>query len=444
MTDHHGDWSPLVGDLRARRDAAGAMGGVERLEKQRAGGARLDARARVERLCDPGTFVELGRLAGGARAPADGLVGGHGLIDGRPVVVGAEDFTVLGGSIGPANHAKRERLARLAAQERAPLVMLLDGAGARAANALGRPSRAPTDLQALVALSGIVPSVAVVMGPSAGHGALTAPLADHVIMVEGAALFSAGPPLVAQATGEVVDKESLGGAAVQAASGVAHDVVDDDVTALERARRWLSYFPASAWDAPPAVDTGDDVGRRAVPEVESLIPPGQRTPYDIRRVVDVIFDRDSVLELQPRYGPSIVTALARLGGASVAVVANQPAVRAGVVDVAAASKAARFLDLTAAFHLPAVFLADNPGVLPGPASERAGVLRAAARMYAAQSRHPGPKLHVTLRKAYGFGSSLMAMNAFDGQTVTLALPGAQLGAMPAAGAADASGAADDE
>jgi acetyl-CoA carboxylase carboxyltransferase component len=320
--------------------------------------------------------------------------------------------------------------------------MLLDGAGARASIALERPSRAPTDLQALVALSGLVPSVAVVMGPSAGHGALAAPLADHVIMVEGAALFSAGPPLVAQATGEVIDKEALGGAAVQSASGVVHDVAPDDRSALDRARRWLSYFPSSAWHAPPVATTDDLM--RAVPELRRLIPPAQRTPYDMRAVVAALCDRDSVLEVQARYGPSLITALARLGGEPVAVVANQPAVRAGVVDVPAAAKAARFLELAAAFHLPVVLLADNPGVLPGSASERAGVLRAAARMYVAQARHPGPKLHVTVRKAYGFGSSLMAMNPFDGQTLTLALPGTQLGAMPADGAADASGAADDD
>jgi len=228
---------------------------------------------------------------------------------------------------------------------------------------------------------------------------------------------------------------------VQSASGVVHDVAADDVAALERTRRWLSYFPASAWEPPP-IERAGDVGPRPVPELASIIPPGQRTPYDMHTVLDVICDRDSVCEVQPRFGPSMITSLARLGGHSIAVVANQPAVRAGVVDVAAATKAARFLDLAAAFHLPALLLADNPGVLPGSTSERAGVLRAGARMYAAQNRHPGPKLHVTLRKAYGFGSSLMAMNSFDRQTVSLALPGAQLGAMPAAGAADATRAAD--
>ncbi|MBA2326798.1 MAG: acetyl-CoA carboxylase carboxyltransferase subunit, partial [Actinobacteria bacterium] len=205
------------------------MGGAERLERQRTGG-RLDARARIEELLDPGTFVALGALVGSLQrgatppAPADGLVAGHGTIEGRPVLVGAEDFTVMGGSIGLGNASKRHRLAQLAEQERAPLVMLLDGAGERAQNAFERRGRGPNDLQALAALSGLVPTVAVVMGPSAGHGALTAPLMDFVVMVEGAAVFSAGPPLVKAATGEDVTKEELGGTAVHTAtSGVAHN-----------------------------------------------------------------------------------------------------------------------------------------------------------------------------------------------------------------------------
>jgi len=413
------------------------MGGPQRLERQHRGG-RLDARARVAALCDAGSFVELGTLVGtSAGAPADGLVAGYGLIDGRPVVVGAEDFTVKGGSIGPGTHAKRYRLAQLAGQEQVPIVMLLDGAGERVTNALEPPGRAPNDLQAMAGLAGVVPRVSVVMGPSAGHGALTALLSDHVVMVEGSAIFSAGPPLVAQATGEVVSAADLGGPEVHAAvSGVAHDVAPDDPSALERVRRWLSYLPSSAWDHPPAGPT-EDAGRRSVPEVYELVPADHRRPYDIRGVLDVVFDAGSVLEVEAGHGRAVVTALARLGGRSVAVVANQPAVLGGAIDVPAAGKAARFLEVCGAFHLPVVFLADNPGVLPGSASERAGILRAGARMYAAQARLRSPKLHVTLRKAYGFGSSLMAMNPFDDQTVTLAFPGAELAAMPAAGAAGA-------
>lgn len=435
-------WAPLLADLERRRRAGRAMGGPAKLARYCAGG-RLNTRTRLATFLDEESFTELGILAGGDEVPADAFVAGSGRIAGRPVFVGAEDFTVLGGSIGAAASAKRARLARLALQERAPLVMLLEGAGHRATNALTSHPSAPGDLQALARLAGLVPTVSVVTGPSAGHGALTAPLSDFVVMVDGAgALFTAGPPLVAAATGERVDKFTLGGTAVHCVrSGVAHNAAADDAAALRLARRYLSYFPSSAWQRPPwaGPEQGNrDVDGRHLESLLDLIPPDARRPYDVRPVIAEVFDEGSVLEVQPGYGPSIITALARLGGHAVAVVANQPAVTAGTIDADAASKAARFVEITGAFHLPVVFLADNPGVLAGTESERSGILRAAARMFAAQHRLQVPKLHVTMRKAFGFGSSVMAMNPFDAQTVTYALPGVTLGGIPAAtGAATA-------
>ena len=431
-------WGGLLADLERRRGLARAMGGAGKLTRRKRLG-RLNARERIAALVDAESFRELGTLVGGLprsgadATPADALVAGFARIDSRPVVVGAEDFTVRGGSIGLGTHAKRLRLARLAAQERVPLVMLLEGAGERATNALERYPHAPNDLQALAALSGLVPSVAVVLGPSAGHGALTAPLMDFVVMAHGASLFSAGPPLVAAATGEAVTQEALGGPDVHTrASGVAHNAAADEDEALSLARRYLSFFPSSAWDRParhpPPLD-----GRRALDGLLDLIPPDAGRAYDMGEVVRTLVDHDSLLELHPHFAPSILTALARIGGWSVAVLANQPQVMAGTIDRDAADKAARFLEVADAFHLPVVFLADNPGIMAGSAAERAGTLRAAARFYHAQARMRVPKLHVTVRKAYGFGSSLMAMNPFDGQTLTLAFPGATLGAMPAGG-----------
>jgi acetyl-CoA carboxylase carboxyltransferase component len=446
MTDGgRADWEPLLDDLTARREAARAMGGPERLERQHAGG-RLDARARVARLLDDDTFVELGALVGSVHrgvtppTPADGLVAGHGLIDGRPLLVAAEDFSVMGGSIGHGTTAKRQRLADLARQERVPLVMLLEGAGERTQNAFERRGRAPNDLQTLASLSGLVPTVCVVMGASAGHGALTAPLMDFVVMVEGAALFSAGPPLVKASMGEEVTKEELGGTAVHTTtSGVAHNAAPDDASALDLVRRYLSFLPSNAWEHPPSDPESSGSARRPVPELYDLVPADPRRGYDIRTVLDVLLDAGSFLEIAPAFARPVVVGLARLGGEAVAVVANQPAAKAGSIDADAADKAAHFLGIADAFHLPVVFVADNPGVLAGSASERSGILRHAARMFAAQHRVRSPKLHVTLRKAYGFGSSLMAMNPFDAQTVTLALPGARLGAMPATSGAEAAG-----
>ncbi len=437
MSDDRGDWGPLLDDLEVRQRAAREMGGAERIERQHAKG-KLTARERVERLFDAGTFIELGALVGTSpRAgvdtiPADGFVAGLGRVNGRPVLAGCEDFTVLGGSIGAAATDKRVRMCQLARQERIPLVFMLDGAGHRLTNR--HSGRKPNDLQTLAALSGLVPIVTLVLGPAAGHSALCGPLADFSVMTEYASMFTAGPPLVKAATGEDVTKEALGGPQVHVdLSGVAHNVVTNDDEALALCRRYLSYFPANAWSAPPpAASDAADTGSRRLDDLLTLIPADDRKPYSMRAVVDRLVDAGSGLEIQPRFGRSIVTALARLGGRGVAIVANDPGVRAGAIDTNAAEKAAHFLDVADCFHLPVVFLADNPGVLAGTKAEREGALRAAARMFAAQHRLTVPKLHVTLRKAFGFGSSVMAMNPYDDQTILYAFPGVTLGAMPAA------------
>ena len=396
-------------------------------------------------LFDDG-FVEIGAFVGGlaqgeTAAPADGLVAGFGKINGRPALAGAEDFTVLGGSIGDGGADKRYRLVQLATQERVPLVFMLEGAGHRLTN--NHAGRRPNDLQGLAELSGQGPIVCLVMGPSAGHGALTAPLSDFVVMTEAASLFTGGPPLVKGAIGEIVTKEQLGGPQVHIVqSGVAHNLAADDEAAIDAARQYLSYFPPNAW-ARAGRTEGPDTGARRLDAILQLIDPDPRIPFEMRAVLEMLVDAGSLFEIQPGFGKSIVTALARLGGRGVAIVANDPSHGAGAIDADAADKAAHFIDVAGAFHLPVVFLTYNPGVMVGTAAEKTGILRHAARMFVAQHRLKGPKLHVTLRKAFGFGSSIMAMNPFDGQTVSLAFPAASLGAMPVASAA-ASAKLDDE
>ncbi|MEE3328559.1 MAG: carboxyl transferase domain-containing protein, partial [Myxococcota bacterium] len=427
-------WGKRLADLEKRLADARAMGGSDKLERQAARG-EMNARQRIESLLDPGSFHEIGTLVGAIsdQAPADAFPAGMGRIHGRPVLVGAEDFTVQGGSIGLGAADKRYRLTQLALSEKVPLIFILHGAGHRITNALKGHGRTPNDLQGLVDLAGIVPTVCVVLGPSAGHGALAAPLMDFAIMSEGGALFSAGPPLVEAAIGEKVDKQELGGPAVHVKrSGVAHNVAEDEASALEMARTYLSYLPSSAWEYPPE-KSGPDTGERNLDGILEIVPADDRRPYRMSRVLHLLADQDSVLEIQPHYGRSLITALARLGGRPVAIVANDPSHRAGTFDRTAAEKGARFLEVMGSFHLPTVFLADNPGVMAGTAAEQEGALRAAARMFAAQHRLTGPKLHVTFRKAFGFGSSIMAMNPFDGQTLCVAFPGATLGAMPARG-----------
>lgn len=424
-------WKPLLDEFDSRQQRAREMGGSERLERLVYGRGKLDARQRLELLFDPGSFTEIGALVGGREVPADALVAGFGHIDGRPAAAGAEDFSVLGGSIGRGSMAKRYRLCELAAQERVPLVMMLEGAGHRLTSNLEGGGRMPNDLLALADLSGQVPMVCLVLGASAGHGALTAPLSDFTIMTEDAAMFTGGPPLVKAATGEEVSKAELGGPDVCARlAGTAHNVAPDDASAIDLARRYLSYFPQSRHEPPPLRD-GPDAKPRALDGILELIPPNDRRPYRMHPVLEMLVDEGSLFEVQPEYGKSLITALAYLGGRSVGILANNPSVRAGAVDAPAAIKATGFLDTLGAFALPAVFLADNPGVMAGTKSERDGILKWAGQMFKAQRRLRSPKLHVTLRKSFGFGASTMAQNPFDLQTLSLAFPGVTMDAMPA-------------
>lgn len=433
------DWAETLDELARRRDHSRAMGGDERLARHH-GKGKLDARGRIEHLVDKGSFREFGTLVGGDIA-ADGIITGSGVVDGRPVMVGAEDFTTLAGSIGPGGNAKRYRLAELALRDRVPMVMLLEGAGFRPSGE--HYGRTPTDLLAQAQCSGKVPTVGGLFGPSAGHGALVAPVCDWTIMTGQGAIFTAGPPVVKESTGEDISKEDLGGPSVALASGVIHNLGADDAAVLDDIRRYLSYFPSSAWSYPPSAPPGEGTGRRATPELLDIVPRGNRQVYDMSDVLDVVFDDSGWFEVQPRFGRAMITALARLGGHPVAVVANQPKVLAGSIDAEAADKAAHFIMVADAFHLPIVFLADNPGMLPGSRSEKTGVLRSGARMFAAQTAATTIKLHVTLRKAYGFGSMVMSLLGFDNQSATFAYPGATMGAMSAAALSRASNATED-
>jgi acetyl-CoA carboxylase carboxyltransferase component len=436
------DWDETLDDLNRRRQHTWAMGGAERLAKH-SGKGKLDARARIARLLDPGTFRELGTLVGGEIA-ADGIVVGSGSINGSPVMLGAEDFTTLAGSIGPGSNSKRYRIAELALRDKIPLVMLLEGAGFRPTG--GHYGRTPTDMLAQAQCSGRVPTVAAVLGPSAGHGALVAPVCDFRIMSAHGAIFTAGPPVVKESTGEDISTADLGGPDVALPSGVIHNVAEDDEAVLDDIRRYLSYFPPSAWSYPsplPAAKAGPTCRPRPTPELIDIVSRDNRRVYDMRAALDVIFDRPDWFEVQPQFGRAIICALAHLGGHPVAVVANQPQVLAGSIDSDAADKAAHFIMVADSFHLPIVFLADNPGMLPGSRSERSGVLRAGARMFAAQTAATTLKLHVTLRKAYGFGSMVMALLGFDNQVATFAYPGATMGAMSAAALSRASHAGED-
>lgn len=424
------DWKPSLDELERRRGIARAMGGEERIERLMIGRGKLDARTRLALLFDPGSFVELGPLVGGTQVPADALVAGFGKIDGRPVMAAAEDFSVLGGSIGSGSMAKRYRVCELALQEHVPLVFLLDGAGHRLTETEAPSGRVPNDLLALADLSGEVPMVCLVLGASAGHGALTSPLSDFTVMSRGASMFTGGPPLVKAALGEEVTKEELGGAPICEAAGTAHNIAEDDSAAIAMARRYLAYLPAHRGEAAPRRE-GPDTAPRLLEDLLDLIPPSDRRPYEMRKVIDRLVDEGSFFEIQPGYGASLITGLAFLGGRAVAIVANDPSVRSGSLDSPAAIKGMDFLETAGNFNLPVIFLADNPGVMAGTKAEQAGILKWAGKMFKAQRRLRVPKISVTFRKAFGFGSSTMAANPFDHQTLMLSFPSVTMGSMPA-------------
>ena len=433
-------WGPWLEKLSRTRSRSREMGGPERVERVHAQG-KLDVRQRIEELFDPGSFIEIGSLVGNkADVPADGYVCGIGQVEGRPVLVGAEDYTIFAGTSGGGGSSKRYRIAELARQERVPLVLMLEGAGARMGGpATGAPGRTPNDLLALADLCGETPIVCLVMGVSAGHGALKAPLSDFVVMTEDACMFTGGPPLVKAATGEEVSKQDLGGPKVCVEiAGSVHNVAPDDQSAIAMARRYLSYLPSSRHGSPPRRQ-GPDTAPRRVEELLEIIPPNNRKPYDVREVIEAIADDRDFFEVQPRYGRSLVTALARLGGRPVAFVANNPGHASGALDAAGAIKAAEFLETMGCYGIPVVFLIDNPGVMSGSRAEREGILKWGGAMFLAARRLASPKISVLMRKGFGFGLVTMAHMPFDGQTLSLALPAASIASMPAASGGKAAG-----
>lgn len=436
-------WQAYLVELETRMNQARAMGGEDKLRKHRDKG-HLNVRQRIQAICDKDSFQEYGALVGGAN-PSDGsglacdaLVGGLAEICGTPVVILAEDFTVKGGSIGHANNGKRLRLLELARLHQRAVVLMLDGAGERASNALERYPYGPNDLQQLADIQQSCPVIALVMGMSAGHGALTAMFADWVVMTDQSAMFTAGPALVKASQGIDITPSDLGGIDIHLQSGVVHNRADSDQQAIVLVRQYMALQRDSATES--AKSNIDDM----LDEVLDIVPADLSRSYDIRQLIECCCDEASWLELQAEFGRSLVTGLCRFAGKTTLVIANQPAVMAGAITREAAEKAEHWLLVAERRNWPVLFLADNPGVMSGPSAEQSGILKAAGRMYQAQRNISQTKIHVTLRKAFGFGSSVMAMNGFDHQTLTLAFPNISLGGLPAQSGANASGASEED
>jgi len=410
---------------RARAGNLGTQG--EKLARQH----KLFVRDRLDLLLDEGTFVEDGLLANAMAddLPADGVVTGRGLVDGRPVCVMANDPTVKAGSWGARTVEKIVRLTEDALRLELPVVYLVDSAGARITDQVQLfPGRrgAGRIFHNQVKLSGRVPQVCCLFGPSAAGGAYIPAFCDVVVMVEGnASMYLGSPRMAEEVIGERVTLEEMGGARMHATiSGCGDNLAVDDADAIEQARLWLSYFPTSWRDqapleapAPPAAVLSG-----------STIPADDKVGYDIREVIDGLVDEGSFFEVKPLFAPELVVGLARLDGAAVGVVANNPAVKGGVLFTDSADKAARFIWCCDAFGLPLIFLCDVPGFMVGSQVERGGIIRHGAKMITAVSEATVPKLSVLVRKAYGAGLYAMAGPAFE-PDACIALPTAKVAVM---------------
>jgi acetyl-CoA carboxylase carboxyltransferase component len=430
-------------ELGARKEEYRAMGGRERVERQHAQG-KLTVRERLDRLFDRDSFTELSLLAHhqssspamqGKVTPADGCVTGVGRIDGRRVAVIAYDFTVMAGSIGMVGELKATRMRELALRERIPLVWLIDSAGARIQEASGSMFARTGDLfREQVHMSGVIPQVAAMMGPGAAGTAYIPGLADFVPMVKGTSHMAlGGPPLVKAAVGEVVTAEEMGGSEVHTkVSGVADLEVADDEECIRVVRQYLSYFPSSNLGRPPVVDAADPPQRRC-DDLLDIVPANPRQAYDVRKVIASIVDRDSFFPIKPEWGRNLVTGLARFGGRPAGIVANQPMFLGGALDVNAADKAARFVWLCDAFHIPLVFLMDCPGFLVGSAVEKQGIIRHGAKMLFAVAEATVPKVTVVMRKGYGAGYYVMNGRAYDPDLI-VGWPTAEISVMGPEGA----------
>ena len=420
-----------MSDLREALERARA-GGPERHREKSAAAGKLPVRERVERLVDGGSFAEEALLANWEQDGfgADGVVTGMATIAGRPVCLMANDPTVKAGSWGPKTVEKIIRIQEQALRHEVPMVYLVDSAGARITDQVQMfPGRrgAGRIFHTEVKLSGVVPQVCVLFGPSAAGGAYIPAFCDVVIMRDGNASMYLGSPRMAEMViGEKVGLEEMGGARMHTGvSGCGHFLVKSDEEGIETAKRYLSYFPTNWREEPPAAPPAEPASDRPIREI---VPADENKSFDINELLDSLVDDGSFLEVQKRWAKELVVGYARIEGRAVGIVANQPKQRGGVLFVDSADKAARFIWTCNAFNIPLLFLADVPGFMIGTQVERQGIIRHGAKMISAVSEATVPKLSVVIRKAYGAGLYAMAGPAFE-PDACIALPGARIAVM---------------
>jgi acetyl-CoA carboxylase carboxyltransferase component len=438
-------WLDEIEDLERRRRAALELGGEEAIRRQHEQG-RMTIRERIDALVDGASFKEVGSLTGSSRDLPSGdkaftpapYVMGLAKIDGRNVAIGGEDFTVRGGSSWGGDRRKGGQggfVEDLAYHYKLPLINLIDGAGGSVTTILRRGHSILPGVDGFersASLLGRVPVLSAVLGTAAGGPAGRAILSHWSVMVRGTAqVFAAGPPVVERSLGQRLTKEELGGAPIAVdAAGTIDNAVDNEVECFAAIRRVLSYLPNNVWEAPPKLAASDPPDR-SEEELASLVPRNRRQPYNMRKVVDLICDRDSVFEIQPTFGRAVITALARLNGNVVGVVANNPMANGGGVDGKAARKQTHFIELCDTFHIPMVFLVDVPGFMVGLQAETAGTLRDGMRCVYALGAATVPMVTVVIRKCYGMAG--MATTNKNGLNLKIAWPSAEWGSLPIEG-----------
>lgn len=422
--------------LRLRRKSE-AGGGEARMEKQRAKG-KLSARQRLALLFDEGSFQEVGAFAapnipGEEHYPGDGVITGFGTIDGRLAFAAAEDFTVVGGTMGHVHGEKMCRIADMAYEQRAPFIMLNDGGGARIGEGVASLSGYGGLFRRLRRASGVILQIAAIMGPCAGGACYAPAMCDFVFMVRGTSyMFITGPQVVKTATNEAVSLTELGGADMHMQqSGAAHIAAENDEACLEKIRLLLSYLPFSS--GVPAPRTAP-LPASAV-SLQALVPENPKLTYDMHRVIEALCDSGSFFELQPDFARNILTGFCRMDGKTTGVVASQPNYAGGCIDIHASDKAARFVRFCDCFSIPVVTLVDVPAFLPGVMQERGGIIRHGAKLLYAYAEASVPKITLILRKAYG-GAFIALGSKTLGADLVLAWPLAQIGVMGAPGAVD--------
>jgi propionyl-CoA carboxylase beta chain len=428
---------PRILELRRMREQARLGGGAERIATQHAKG-KLTARERLDDLLDPGTFNELepfithpGDDDKAEEYLGEGVITGYGQIDGRTVYVYSQDFTVYGGTLSEMQSHKICRVMDLAVRNGAPIIGIIDSGGARIQEGVRSLGGYAEVFRRNALYSGVIPQISVMLGPCAGGAAYSPALTDLIIMVEKQSfMFLTGPDVIKAVTGETIDAEHLGGAEVHLGiSGVAHLAAPTEQKTLALTRRVLGYFPSNNVENPAFQNPVDDP-LRMDEELNEIVPLDPTKPYSMHEIIERVVDQDMFVEIQPLFGRNAIVGLARIGGHSVGIVAQEPNVMAGVIDIDASDKMARFVRMCDCFNVPLVTFVDSPGFLPGIDQEHRGIIRHGAKLLYAYSEATVPKITVITRKAYG-GAYVVMGSKYLGTDVTYAWPSAEIAVMGA-------------